>query len=121
MGRKLFKIRLIVYMVVLVTTAIMAQSSSRNWRLSSGSKVKWSPTCDFIGGDYNKKRRVPSAAKCGDICLSQTRCTHFMKNLLGECLLKNFGSKKITEKGAPFYHECGFVIDRVFPVNNKLL
>jgi len=108
-------------MVVLVTTAIMAQSSSRNWKLSSGDRVKWSPKCDFIGGDYTRKRRVKSAAKCGDICLEDTRCTHFMKNLLGECLLKNFGNSKKTEKGAPFFHECGFVIDRALTVNNQLV
>lgn len=99
---KLFNIWLIVYMVVLFTTTIMAQSSSRNWRLSSGGKVKWSPTCDFIGGEYKRKLFVHSAANCGDICLSDTRCTHFVKNFVGECLLKNFRSSKITEKGCPY-------------------
>ena len=104
--------------VMSIITLISAQSSSRNWILTSSGKVKWSNSCDFFGKDYAQKSGIIAPKECEDLCVADNRCTHFTSVWTsGTCLLKTSGNsvmKDMNVNGINFFtYVCGYVVDRV--------
>lgn len=104
--------------VALATALSDAQSTQRQWKLGFTGKAKWSESCNFKGGDYDRISDNSQTGKCEELCVADKRCTHFTANPRFGCFLKRFEQQHFVQEETPFWFLdlfaiCGFAIDRV--------
>lgn len=87
-----------------------------DWQSGSGGKVVWAYGCDYLGNDLKKHSDVPEDL-CGDLCVTNSDCTHFTYNRIYKvCYLKKANpldgarSLLVTDTN---YALCGSVPHRV--------
>ena len=104
--------------VAMTTTLSDAQSSKRQWKLGFTGKAKWSESCDFRGGDYDRILDNSQTGECEELCVADKRCTHFTSNpRTNVCFLKTFKQSVVQEETPSWFLDsvaiCGFAINRV--------
>ena len=90
---------------------IITSSKSIDWNING--QVQWARRCRFQG-DHNIGQSFSTEEECGMVCLTITRCTHFVW-LSDICFLKRIQGNhniKLESTDVP-NSRCGSIIDRV--------
>ncbi|CAH0474983.1 unnamed protein product [Peronospora belbahrii] len=85
-------------------TAVCIMPTTAGFQLSSSGSMIWENNCSFSGNDYRSLMAIRNV--CGNVCDSDSQCTHWTWNL-DICLLKT-GAQFV--KSVNWTASCGYIV-----------